>query len=758
MRDVLGRSFAIRLAHGHRFPGGAVALVAAAALAFGSPSASAQQAQAPAAAAPTTVAAVDQSLEEIVVTARKRSESLQDIPSSVQAIPESVIRENHMTQLDDIGSLVSNINIFDAHDNSPAVTMRGVGAFELVQGVGFYLNDVQLYEGQTVRPSDISRIEVLKGPQGTLYGGANIGGAIKYITKDPGPTWANEATLEVGNYKTGNVEAIVSGPVADKLGMRLSVYDDNQGGYITDTYHNEVIGAKHDKGGRLVLLAEPESATTVRLTLNADDFNSQNENLQYRVTEINPLAATVPQPYTADQYRYSVDDYFIPDFVRKLFATAVQVDHQFDSGVNLTSITSQFWSLNRGVTDFTKKPLPIDQLFQYQDQRVVSQELRLASTAHSNLDWLVGVFAQQHKTDTQNSDLNWNADPLNPQLVPFIAGVQAPFDYDLQNKVQKNFAIFGDMTYYVADWQYELGLRAEHYSSDMHARNDNGLGGGPLVLGPTTYTGTEVSPRMSISYKFSPMTNVYGTYARGFQPGDLTEQNGEIDKLRPEVANSFELGVKSRFAGGAQITGAVYFVNYQDRWYQTFKDIPGGFQDVTNNIGGSKNSGIEMNFVLPIAKEYRLSGGFGTTRAKWGNVRYGDPQLTGIYGGGVTPYYSNLNGLTAPFTPAYTADLAFEWNHTLANGAKVGAKVDGTAIGQSYWDPNDYARQPAYQLLNVGAHLDTAAWSFIARCTNLGGTNYNTIYWDNWDVGGIPHSFAHIGRPRLFSLSSTYRF
>jgi iron complex outermembrane recepter protein len=97
-------------------------------------------------------------LEEIIVTARKRTESLMDVPASISAISANTIAEAHMTQIDDIGALVSNLNIFEAHDNTPGVTLRGVGAFELVQGVGFYVNDVQLYEGQIVRPVDIARI------------------------------------------------------------------------------------------------------------------------------------------------------------------------------------------------------------------------------------------------------------------------------------------------------------------------------------------------------------------------------------------------------------------------------------------------------------------------------------------------------------------------------------------------------------------------------------------------------------------------
>src|ERR1700728_789287 len=100
-----------------------------------------------------------QALEEIVVTARKRSEDLRDIPASIVAISESTIVDAHMTQIDDIGALVSNLHIVQRNDNSPDVTLRGVGSFGVVQGVGFFVNDVQLFEGQIIRPNDIERIE-----------------------------------------------------------------------------------------------------------------------------------------------------------------------------------------------------------------------------------------------------------------------------------------------------------------------------------------------------------------------------------------------------------------------------------------------------------------------------------------------------------------------------------------------------------------------------------------------------------------------
>src|SRR3981081_1783598 len=197
-------------------------------------------------------------LGEIVVTARKRVETMQSIPESIAAFGSQEIADAHITKIDDLANLVSNLNITTRADNTPDVVLRGVGSFGVVSGVGFYANEVQLFDGKTVRADDIERIEVLKGPQGTLYGGSNIGGAIKYVTKDPTSTWQNEATVELGQYKTRNVSAVLSGPITDKLGVRASVYDDNHDGYIYDTYHNQTFGKGHDHGARLTFVYEPQ--------------------------------------------------------------------------------------------------------------------------------------------------------------------------------------------------------------------------------------------------------------------------------------------------------------------------------------------------------------------------------------------------------------------------------------------------------------------------------------------------------------------
>src|ERR1700719_166188 len=216
-----------------------------------------------------TGATKDDSLVEIVVTARKRSENLRDIPASITAISAATIEDAHITQLDDLSALVANLNIDEAHDTTRDVVLRGVGSFGLVAGVGFYVNDVQVFEGQIARPIDIERIEVLKGPVGTLFGGANVGGAIKYVTKDPTSTWENEATVEFGSYSTRNYQAVLSGPLDDKISVRASLYYDHHDGNIYDTVNKFDYGAATDRGARVTVVVAPNESNKIHLWLSA---------------------------------------------------------------------------------------------------------------------------------------------------------------------------------------------------------------------------------------------------------------------------------------------------------------------------------------------------------------------------------------------------------------------------------------------------------------------------------------------------------
>ncbi len=664
-------------------------------------------------------------VQEVVVTARKRDETIQQIPASIVAISASVIAKQHITQIDDIGSLVSNLHIVQRNDNSPDVTLRGVGSFGVVQGVGFYVNDVQLFEGQIIRPEDIERIEVLKGPQGTLYGGANIGGAIKYVTKEPKSVWTGEVTAEGGNLATRNFSAVLSGPVvADKLLIRASVYDDHQNGYIYDTYHKQDFGDTADVGGRLTVLFEPDDRTKVHFVLSGDHFKTGAENLLY----------TPPDDHT---YLYSVNDYYVPSFRRDLWSTTLQVNRNLSDAVELTSITSYFKSSNEGVTDLAKQPVPIDRLEQNQYHENYSEELRLASRQGGNLDWLVGVFYQVHNIRFLNVDNFSTGDVNNPVVVG-----QATQD-DVKHQTQ--FAAFADAGYKLNHWKFEFGVRLERYTSKEHAFDDAFT---PVVDTSARLHGFQASPRASIRYEFSRDLNVYGTYARGFEPADEIEENGVVHPYKAEIVDSYEVGFKSTLWRSLTLNGAAFYINYKERLFQNIQFTPSGLNEVTTNIGPSHNYGVEMDFAARLSHGFSLSGGFGVTRAVWGDTPFVDPQ---------TGAAINLKGLTAPFTPEYSANVVGEWNHTLPHGYEFSVRLDGSYNGQSYWDPQDSARQRPYGLLNAGVRLERDHWVLSAHVSNITGTRYNTIYAPAYDIGA-PFNVAHIGRPREFNITATARF
>src|ERR1700730_3392539 len=247
-------------------------------------------------------------LEEIVVTARKRQEDLQSTPLSVNALSAAQIADAHVSKMDDLASLVPNLNITTRADNTPDVVLRGVGSFGVIQGVGFYVNDVQQFEGQTVRPEDLERIEVLKGPQGTLYGGNNIGGAIKYITKLPTDTFEGQASVEAGNYDTQTYSAVVSGPlVSGTLDGRISAFYTRSNGFIYNTVLNENANEGGERGARVTLLYKADT-TTATLYLNGDwNRSGAGANLYYR-------------PASADAYTLDVADGTRPTYSRELFS------------------------------------------------------------------------------------------------------------------------------------------------------------------------------------------------------------------------------------------------------------------------------------------------------------------------------------------------------------------------------------------------------------------------------------------------------
>jgi iron complex outermembrane recepter protein len=671
-------------------------------------------------------------LTEIIVTARKRSEDVQSVPESIDVLGAKEIADAHITKIDDLGNLVSNLNITTRGDNTPDVVLRGVGAFGVVHGVGFYANDVQLFDGQTVRPDDLERIEVLKGPQGTLYGGSNIGGAIKYVTKLPTDKFEGEAKVEFGNYDTQTYSAIASGPlVPGLLDGRASVFDYQTRGYIYDTTLKQKADTGREYGGRVTFKYDSD-ATTAILYLYGDHNSTGSQNLYYT-------------PSSSTDYSLDIRDGTLPIFRRTLYSATLNVGHQFADDLTLTSVSSFFHSNAHGLTDVDKGPAPLLTGYAKTHQTMVySEELRLAYSGSGPFKWLVGMFGQGN--DTPHNILDNRSFLGNPHNTASYSNpaLYANLYTDTQ-QAHREYAVFADVGYDIDRWTLDAGLRTDYNNSSMTD---------PLNALHETQNGTEVTPKISLSYRVSPNVMTYTTIARGFEPGDMVEGADVtgtpiLTKYKPETTWSYEAGVKSTLLNSVRVNAAVFYINYYDRLFQSYVFESSQLVQTIQNIGASHNYGGEFDVSTRLYKHLRLEGSFGVTRAIWDNVPYFDPDLNESI---------NLRGRTAPNTPAYQGSVALDWAQNITDELVFGARVDESFVGQQYWDVTDHYRQPAYQLFNLGLRIEgNNKWILAAHVSNLFDVRHNTAFISAAELQS-PFDVAGIGRPRLWTVTLSYNF
>lgn len=671
-------------------------------------------------------------LSEVVVTAQKYAQNIQTVPEPVVAISATELAAQHITKVDDLGNVVSDLDITTRFDHTPDVVMRGVGAFGIDEGVAFYMNGVQMFDGQTVRMNDIQSIEVLKGPQGALYGGNAIGGAIKFITKLPTDTPEFGSKLEYGAYRTRTVSSFASGPlVPGSLEARISAFYTRTDGYQYDPFLGRNVDAGKEYGGLLTLLHKT-AGTTVALYLDVDQLLTGAENQYYR-------------PSSATDYSYQVTDGTQPSFNRTLYSVTLRVGHDLTPTVKLVSISSFFHSGEGGITDVDKGPVPFLTAYQFAGHRVASEELRFLSRGAGHSKWLIGLFAQANDEPNNYTDSeSFNGNPAD------IASYANPGLYSGQytnpRQAHREYAVFGNEQYSIGAWSVQAGARLDYNWSRM-TDSINGI--------TAAQHGTEFMPRFAISYQFTPGLMGYANIARGFEPGDLTEganASGSpvINTYLPETLWSYELGVKSTLAHHrVLLDGDVFYMNFRNRLYQTNKFELGQFVGLTTNIGNSRNYGVELEMDALLGLGFKLDMSAGMTRAVWGNTPYFDPNLN------FQPV--NLSGRFATNTPAYTGSVGLSWSHRMTGGVKVGANVHANAIGRSYWDPTNEYYQPAYRLLSAGIYADIGNWTLRAHGSNLLNAPYNTAFISAAEVGA-PFNVAGIGPPRTWDVSVSYDF
>ena len=435
-------------------------------------------------------------VEEIVVTARKREEKLIEIPASISVFDRSALADNSVSDLGDLQSDIPNFYFGSARPFTTKVTMRGIGAAQsLPPGVGLYIDGA--YQTSvaafTLPFIDLERVEVLKGPQGSLYGRNSFAGVINYITRPPGDELEADVDLEIGNGETRKASGSISGSIIDGVlsarvtgGIKRSDgFFDYSDGSVADESNYDIVNGR--------LRFTPTDTLEFDLKLSRAELDG-GSFLYHQAPGINEKGRLLANP------RFLLGPYAGQAQFEGVEREAASLRTTYSApGFDIVSLTTYDDTREFALYDVDIGPADIFNVFSAYEDQVFAQELRLASTGNGRLKWLFGAYYTEGDSDCCGNTLSGLAFAALPGATTFQAFADEEFD---------GYALFADLEYSLTDhWTVGLGFRYDSLEKSLIQPN-----GGSVA---ETFDGSQ--PKLSARYQFNDDTQAYFSAAKGFR-------------------------------------------------------------------------------------------------------------------------------------------------------------------------------------------------------------------------------------------------
>ncbi len=667
-------------------------------------------------------------LEEIVVSARKRNESIQDIPIAVSAVTEAAMERQQFRDLRDMSFSVPNLIAYKNQTtaNSSAPFIRGIGQDDSTpvaeQGVATYVDDVYMArsQGGLVDLIDFERIEVLRGPQGTLYGRNSSGGALKFVTRKPSLTetrFVGDATL--GSFNRIDLRAAYSMPlIQDKLGIKIEAISRDRDGYMTRVDNGDKVNRIDRQAARLSV----RYAISDNLTMDVAIDAARDRSGIQTPSAIRPAAGgSLPGGYEfvyGSPYRTGAD--VIDKNVFNGWGASNILTWQTGLG-EFKSVSAFRRFDNEFHSDLGGRPANLD-LYRVLDQRQFTQEFQLASSGEDAFNYAVGLFYLDEKFH-------------NVDVFLFLD------DY-LQST--KSYAVYGEGSYKIFDrTRITFGGR---YTQDKKSIDGNYIGiGGIFSVSGLEANFNNFSPKLGADFRLTDNALLYATVTGGYKAGgfqgfpqNLTDITQET--VRPEEVRAFEIGAKTEWLDGRVIVnGAAYFSDYKDKQVNSFNPATLGF--VARSVD-AEIKGIELEVTARLTNDLILSGFLSTLDGKVTKADAADPLVPPV-------------GKKLPFVPNVSGKIGLDWNVPLAGGGEwfVGANI--AYKGKIYFATSNepFAIQKAHELVDARFGYRTADNKLEI---SVGGRNLTDEQWA--DTGAlIDGGVLWMAEPRTWSITFRYQ-
>jgi len=702
-----------------------------------------------------------QTLGEVVVTANKREEDIVKVSTSITSLSAKKLEDTRTWGLSGLTALVPNYTYQELGVSFQQIqSIRGIQVFSENPAISTYIDDVNNIDilANGFAFTDIERIEVLRGPQGTLFGRNAMGGVVNIITKKPTNQTTGFAEVSVGNLALQRYSAGFKTPIIkDKLFFGLNGLFQTQDGFMknditgtttTDASLNgKTVGGERNLYGNLFLKWLPSQ--NFSLTLNLKGQQDKSDNSGFMVSQ------------KSDEFAFANPDKInlarIAKHERNILNTSL-VAKYFGKKFSITSI-SAYQTIAFGFKDLDFPGIyhsfysgTIGEMLP--PQQVYSQELRINSASTSKLQYTAGVYAFAQKGYEPTTNTAYELSDMEAGFYQLPSGSSI-----ISRNRSNNFGVagFGEMSYQLTDkLKVTAGLR---YDYEKREATFNGFGDAVLTAGKVTDLQPDktvsgnysaLSPKFALSYALNSRSNLYLTYMRGFRAGGVNAQSLPANirqTFDPEYSNNYELGYKTFLADNKLSIGASAFLI---QWQSLqFFNLVAPFTYARENVGDAQSAGVELEISAIPAKGLQIDGSFG-----FNATEYKSFDLKRVNFGTGQEIITAIGGKSLSNAPSHTVFLGVQYDYPISNKLKIVLRGEVRNIGSYYTDIQNNIKQPTYTLLNTRIGLAYDKYSLFFWGQNLNNERYLAF-------GNPDSSFgrsARMAAPRTLGVTLSAKF
>ncbi len=714
-------------------------------------------------------------LEEVIVTAEKREQNLQEVPVAISAFTANMMEARGIVTPQDLQFSVPGLSIGEQNNTggTAKATIRGVGSENYQPGgdpgVPLHINGHYTQSTAYVFRDmiDVERVEVQRGPQGTLYGRNAVGGNINVITKRPAEEFEGSIGLDVGDYNKRQIQAVVSGPLSDSLRGRLVVADAERDGFV------EELGIGDDRQSvdytSIRGALEFDVTDNIQVYLNAYHFDDTGNSYVRRIDTTKPDTVAFSQPFKTrtNAPNENSDE-----------SKGASLDITWNLGaMEFRSLSAYDDTFKTTYFDLDNNPIQREEFGIQIGIDTVTQEFQLLSTGDGPLQWVTGLFYYKEKSDLvidiildrfdTNGDGLTGADGDTAQprrVIAPTAEINA-----------ESMAVYGQLDFAITD-QFELvaGLRYTRDEKDRYQETlltlDDGsttplFGGLPRsVVARENRDGkewNEVTGKLGVNFHVNEDTMLYASYSRGYKAGGYNSDQDET--YAPEYVDAWEAGMKSQSLDNRiQTNLALFYYDYSDKqeWqrHPPTVDRPNGFFNLIN-AAKVKSYGAELELQAYVTDTFFVDGSVAYLNAEYNEFQ----SIDGIF---PSLGFQDLSGNALPLSPEWKFNIGAQYDWQLGgNMGSLSIRGDYAWVDDQYGNafnrdgtnlPGDGDLIPSYHIINARLQWESADAAWLAQLYVRNLTDeiaVSNVYVESATIVSLTHL-----APRTYGLKLSYKF